>query len=118
MAVQDPKPAPKATKKKKRNIKAAGTGLEGFVEWLDSIASDLAKERENDMSSLVAGFATWMRKQAMSAQGETTPSSKVYGKKRSRQSGPDEVAQKSPTVIIVDSPKRAPNALPALEGPP
>ena len=116
MAVQDPKLTPKATKKKKRNIKAASAELEGFLEWVDSIASDPAEERENDMFSLAAGFTVWMSKQAVSAQGETTPGSKVSGKKRSRQSGPDEVAQKSPTVIIVDSPERAPNALPALEG--
>ena len=47
-------------------------GLEGFVDWLDLTTSDLAEEREEDMSSLPLGFAAWMRKRVTSTQGETT----------------------------------------------
>ena len=90
--------------------------LEGFMEWVDSIASDPAEERGDNMSSLAVGFVELMHKRAASAQGETTPGSKVCGEKRSRWSGPDEKAQKSPTVITMDSPKQASDALPALEG--
>ena len=90
-------------KKKKGRIKAVGAGLEGFVEWVDSIASDPAKEREDDMSSLAVGFAAEKCKRAASAQGETIPGSKVYGRKCSRRSGPHEEAQKSSTVINMDS---------------
>ena len=48
-------------KKKKGNIitehiKAVGVRLKGFMDWLDSTVSDLAEEREKDMSSLTAGF--------------------------------------------------------------
>ena len=57
MAVQDLKPNPQAVKKKKRKIKAVGARLEGFVEWVNFIASDPAEERDDDMSSLAAGFA-------------------------------------------------------------
>ena len=90
--------------------------LEGFVEWVDSIASDSAEEREDDMSSLTVGFVEQMHKQAASAQGETTPGSKVFGEKRSRWSGLDEEAQKSLTVITMHSPEQASDALPTLEG--
>ena len=62
LAVQDPKPTPQAVKKKKGNIKAADTGLKGFVEWADSIASDSAEERDEDMSSLAVGFSMQMGK--------------------------------------------------------
>ena len=56
LAVQDSKPAPQVAKKKKGKIKATGARLEGFVEWVDSIASDPAKEREDNMSSLATRF--------------------------------------------------------------
>ena len=55
------------------------------------------------MSSLNTGFALRMRKQAASAQGETTPDSKVLSDKRLKRSGLDEDVQKSPTVITSDS---------------
>ena len=86
------------------------------MDWVDPIVSESAKEREDDMSNLVVGFAAWMRKRPMSAQGETSPSSKVLGGKRLKWSSPDGEAQKSPTVITVDCPERAPDALMALEG--
>ena len=38
---------------------------------------------------------------------ETTPGFEVSGGKRTKRSCPDEEAQNSPTVIIVDSPERA-----------
>ena len=81
LAVLDPKPAPQAEKKKKGKIKATDAGLEGFVKWVDSIASDSAEEREDDLSNLAARFALRMFKQATSAQGDTTPGSEVSGEK-------------------------------------
>ena len=74
------------------------------MERVDSISSDSAEEREDDMSSLAAGFSTRMRKWIASAQGETTSGSEVFGGKCFRRSGPDEEAQKSPTVITMDYP--------------
>ena len=103
-------------KKKKGKIKATGTRLEGFVDLVDPIASDPAKEREDDMPSLTSGFSARMCKRATNAQGETTPGFEVSGGKRSRRSGLNKEAQRSSVVIIVDSPERASNALLALEG--
>ena len=54
-------------KKKKGKIKAVAAGLEGFVDSVDPNACDLAEEMEDNMSSLTAGFAEWMRKRAASA---------------------------------------------------
>ena len=103
LVVQDPKPARQATKKKKKkkgkkvgHVKATETGLEGFVDWVNpipptgetqvvrpvpQIASDSTEESEDNMFGLAAGFFAWMHKRAASAQGETTPSSKVPGGK-------------------------------------
>ena len=86
------------------------------MDLVDPIASEPNEEREDDMSSLAAGFSMWMHKRAVRAQGETTPDSKVPGSKRLKWSGPDKEAQKSPVVITVDSPERASDALSALEG--
>ena len=83
---------------------------------MDPNISDPAKEREDNMSSLAVGFAMRMHKREASAQGETILGSEVYGGKRPEQSSPDEEAQRSPTTIVVDSLKRASDALPALEG--
>ena len=44
------------------------------------------------MSSVAVGFAAQMCKQAVSAQGETTPNSEVSGEKRPKRSGPNEEA--------------------------
>ena len=71
-------------------MKVAGTRLEGFVDLVDPIASDPAEEMEDNMSSLAAGFAARMCKKAANAQGDTTPSSEVFGGKFSRLSGPNE----------------------------
>ena len=68
------------------------------------------------MSSLAVRFSIRMHKQAVSAQGETTPGFGVPDGKCLKQTDLNEEIQKSPTVIISDSPKRASNALPALEG--
>ena len=57
------------------------------------------------MSSLDVGFPARMRKRAMSAQGETTPGSKVSGGKRPKQFSLDEKAQRSPVIIAMDSPE-------------
>ena len=61
---------------KARKTKAAGTGLEDFMDWTGIIVSEPVEEEE--MSSLVVGFSVWMRKRAASSEGETTP--KSYGK--------------------------------------
>ena len=60
---QDPQLASQVAKNKKKkkvkkggHTKAAITGLKGFVDWTDPTASEPTKERENNMSSLVAGF--------------------------------------------------------------
>ena len=73
-------------KKKKRKkakkvgqIKATRAGLEGFMDWVDPISSEPTKDGEDDMSSLTVGFVAWIRKQAASAHGETTP---VIARKR------------------------------------
>ena len=114
---------PQAAKKKKRkkakkvgHIKAADMRLEGFVDWVDPISSELVEERKGDMSSLATRFVVRMRKQAASAQGKTTSDLEVSGGKGPKLYGLDEEAQKSLAVIIVDSPKRASDSLPALEG--
>ena len=71
---------------------------------MDQNASDLIEEMEEDMSSLAVRFNTQMRKRAVSAQGEITPGFELSGGKRLKWSGPDEEAQRSPVVVIVDSP--------------
>ena len=86
------------------------------MDLVDQISSESVKEREGDMSSLAPGFSPRMRKRARSTQGETTHGLEVSGDKRPKRSSPDEEAQKSMTVITVDSPKLASYALPALEG--
>ena len=48
--------------KKVRQVKATNFGLEGFVDWVDPISSEPVEEREDDMSSLAAGFTAGMRK--------------------------------------------------------
>ena len=55
------------------HINVAGGRLKGFVDWLNITASDLAEEREEDMSSLVVEFASHMRKRAVSSQRKNTP---------------------------------------------
>ena len=37
------------------------------MDWVDPIVSESAEEREDDMSNLVVGFSSWIRKQATSA---------------------------------------------------
>ena len=73
-------------------IKAVGAGLEGYVEWVDSITNDPDEEREDDMSSLAVEFFARMSKRATSAQEETTPGSEVSRGKRSRRFSPNEEA--------------------------
>ena len=54
----------KKKKKKARRVKAVGKGLEGFVDWTDPIDSESDEEREDEMSSLAAGFVVRKRKRA------------------------------------------------------
>ena len=77
------------------------------MDWLDPTTRDPTEEREEDMSSLAVGFAAWMGKREASAQGEATLGFKVSGRKRPKQSNPDEKAQKSLVVTTVDSLERA-----------
>ena len=65
------------------------------MDWVDPNTSGLAKEMEDYMSSLSTEVVVRMRKRVASAQGETTPTSKVSNKKRPKRSGPDEEAQRS-----------------------
>ena len=82
-------PKKKIRKKKVMRVKAVGEGFKGFVDWGKPITSELAKENEDDMSIFAAGFSVWMRKQAASSQGETTPDSQVPSGKRPKRSSPD-----------------------------
>ena len=113
---QDSRFTPQAAKKKKKGkIIAVDAGLEGFLNLVDPNSRDRVEEREDDISSLAFGFTVRMRKQVASAQGETTPSSKVSSEKCPKRFGRDEEAQKSLAVINVDSPERVLNALLTLE---
>ena len=76
------------------------------MDWVDLNPSDSAEEGENDMSSLAVGL------------GEDYPDFEVSEEKFPKWSGPDKEAQKSPTIIVVDSPERSSDALPTLEVPP
>ena len=67
--------------------KVAGVCLEDFMDWTGIIANEPGKEEE--MSSLVAGFIARKRKLAAGSEGETTP--KSYGK-RLKRSSPNEEA--------------------------
>ena len=106
----------KKKKKKTGQIKVASAGLEGFMDWKDLTVSESGEEREAEMSSLATGFAARIHKRATNAQGEATLGSEDPDGKCFKQSGPTEEVQISPTVISVDSPKRALSALQALEG--
>ena len=92
---QSPRPAPQPEKRKKgdrnraRQTKVAGARLEGFVDWVGIISSELAEEEE--MFRLIAGFAGRMRKRARGSEGESTP---ISDRKRPKQSSPDEDAKK------------------------
>ena len=116
---QSPWLVPQSTKKKKENrtrarqIKAVGTGLEGSMDWTCIISSELIEEEE--MSSLVVGFAAQMRKPTVGSKDETTP--KSYGK-RSKWSSLDEEARKDWAIILADPPDRAFNDQLVLEGAP
>ena len=74
--------------------------------------SESAKEEEAEMSGLVSGFASRMRKRAASTQGEIAPNFEVSSRKRLKLSGPDEEVEKSPTVINMDSLDRTLGAQP------
>ena len=90
-----------AKKKKKKKIglvKAADESLEGFVDWTDPTISVSAEEKETEM-----------RKLAANTQEEAAPGFEGLDEKRSRQSNFEEDNHKSPKVIVVDSPKRAPD---------
>ena len=104
----------KKKEKKGGKTKAFGVGLEGFVDWTNATASEPTEKREDDMTSLTAGFATRMFKRAKSTQGETTPSSKVLGDKIPKWFGLDREVQNSLTIIVVDSSEQALSALLAL----
>ena len=62
------------------------------MDWLDPTSSDSAKQREEDMSSHVAGFSAGTLKRAVRAKRETTLGSEVSGGKSLKWSGPNEEA--------------------------
>ena len=78
----------------------------GFIEPVE----------EGEMSNLAVGFASWMRKQATSAQGEANPSFEIPGGKHHKQSGSSREVQEIQAVVTLDSLERALEAIPALEG--
>ena len=80
------------------------------------IANEPVEESEDNMSSLVTRFSVRMLKRAAIAQGETTLDSEILGKKRPKWLDLNKEVQKSSLVIISDSPERASDAFPALEG--
>ena len=57
-----------------RQTKTAGAGLEGFVEWMGVVDGEPTDEEE--IFSLVAEFAAWMRKQPVTLKGKATSSSR------------------------------------------
>ena len=83
------------------------------MDWMGVIASEPIEGEE--MPSLATRFATLMRKRAAGPKGETTPS---FDGKRMKWSSLDEEARKDWAVISVDSPDRASNDQPVLEGTP
>ena len=99
----------KKKKNKTGHIKVVSAGLKGFVDWTDLTVSESTEEREAEMSS-------YQLKRAASTQGETTPSSEGPDGKCLKPASPVEEVQINPTMISVDSPDRAPGALPAMEG--
>ena len=120
--MQDPKLVPQETKRKKKKktgqVKASGAGLEGFVDWMNPRVSELDEEEEAEMTSLVSSFPGRIRKRAASAQGVTAFDAELHGVKLLKLTCPDEEAQKSPTIINMDSPGRAFDTQLALEGAP
>ena len=53
-----------------RQIKTVGVGLEGFLDWTGVVDGESVKEEE--MFSLVARFAAWIRKRPATLEGEAT----------------------------------------------
>ena len=74
------------------------------MNWTNPGVSKSAKKEEVEIAGLISGFSARMRKRAASTKGETAPSYEAPSGKRPKLSGLDEQAQKSPTVINVDSP--------------
>ena len=87
--------------------------MEDFIDWPGIIANEPIDKEE--MSRLATGFATRMHKQAASSKGESTP---ISDGKHPKRSSPGEEAQKDWAIISVDSPDRASNDRPVLEGAP
>ena len=63
----------KNKKKKVGQVKAAGKGLEGFVDWTNPGISESNEEEEAEMSSLVFCFPARMCKLAVNAWGGDCP---------------------------------------------
>ena len=81
--MQDPQLTPQAAKEKKNKkrkqkvgqVKVVDKGLEGFADWGEPKASEPAKEKEDGMSILAAGFVARIRNLSASSHGENTPGS-------------------------------------------
>ena len=87
--------------------------LERFVDWTGILSSEYAEEEE--MSMLTAGFAVRMQKWVAESEDESTP---ISDGKSLRRFSPIEEAQKDWAIILVNSPDRATNDQPVLEGTP
>ena len=81
------------------------------MDWAGVLASESTKEEK--MSTLTVGFAVRMRKRDAEFEDEPSP---IPDGKRPKLSSPGEEAEKA--IILMDSPDRAANDQPVLEGAP
>ena len=109
-----PQPEKKEPNRKRaRQTKVVDAKLEGFVDWTSILSSEPVEEEE--MSMLTARFAGQVPKRVADSKDESTP---ISNGKHSGRSLQDEEAQKDWAIIPVDSPDRATNDQPVLEGTP
>ena len=83
------------------------------MDWTSILANE-STEKEK-MYMVAVGFATWMRKWVVDLEDESTP---ISDGKRPRRSSPNEETYKDWAIIPMDSPDRAINDQPILEGAP
>ena len=104
MAIKDSRPAPQASKKKKRTLKrqkVVEAGVEDFIPWIPPISRrspDLEEEEgEDDMSGLIHDFTTQKQKRD-AMRGQTTGTSPEVAR-GSSWSGSDEGSKVQAIVI-------------------
>ena len=74
---QSPRATPRLAKKRETRAqytKAAGAELEDFLNWIG--VADIEPVEEEDMFSLITGFAAGKRKQSVTLEGADTSSSR------------------------------------------